>query len=294
MELEQQQQQLTLTICRLVAYLVANIVRDEREYLEFGLPFLQLIVEAQYGEEDGAVVAAQLNDQFCPLVGHGISLFLEEDQQEEGGFTHIYSAELFLTSILNQISAEKGDQLELFVHQYLNTFLKYLIDHDVYDARTRQIMRRMCDVLNVSGVEFRELENSYWYSGGLAAAAAVDTTTTSSCSSSSYTFYERFNIDSKRMPAASVVKSFRFVRIAFISVAGAVLMALSGAVAAPAITSTVLPLIYASDTLAKASIAFTTCLTSIGFTGFEVIPGLMSTYGALEAGKRMVTTCDNL
>jgi hypothetical protein len=92
------------------------------------------------------------------------------------------------------------------------------------------------------------------------------------------------------MPAASVVKSFRFVRIAFISVAGAVLMALSGAVAAPAITSTVLPLIYASDTLAKASVAFTTCLTSIGFSGFEVIPGLMSTYGALEAGKRMVTT----
>jgi len=279
MELE-----LTLTICRLAAYLVANIVRDEREYLEFGLPFLQLIVEAQYGEKGGAAaVAAELNDQFCPLVGHGISLFLEEDQQE--GFTHIHSAELFLVNILNQISAEKEDQLELFVRQYLNTFLKYIIDHcDVYDARTRQIMKRMCDVLNVSGVEFRELENSYWYSGGPAAD------TTSSSSNSYGTFYERFNIDSKRMPAASVVKSFRFVRIAFISVAGAVLMALSGAVAAPAITSTVLPLIYASDTLAKASVAFTTCLTSIGFSGFEVIPGLMSTYGALEAGKRMVTT----
>lgn len=282
MELE-----LTLTICRLVAYLVANIVRDEREYLQFGLPFLQLIVEAQYGEEGrAAAVAAELNDQFCPLVGHGISLFLEEDQQE-GGFTHIHSAELFLTNILNQISAEKGDQLELFVRQYLNTFLKYIIiDHgDVYDARTRQIMKRMCNVLNVSGVEFRELENSYWYSRG----SAADVTTNSSSSSSiSFTFYERFNIDSKRMPSASVVKSFRFVRIAFISVAGAVLMALSGAVAAPAITSTVLPLIYASDTLAKASVAFTTCLTSIGFSGFEVIPGLMSTYGALEAGKRMV------
>jgi len=269
---------LTLTICRLIAYLVANIVKDEREYLEFGLPFLQLVVDAQYGEEDRATVAGMLNEQFCPLVGYGICLYLDEDLQE--GYTHIHSAELFLSNILNQISSEEGDRLELFIQQYLGTFLKYIIDHDAYDARTRQIMKKMCDVLHVSGVEFRELENSYWYSLSLY-----------SPTSTSFTFYERFNIDSKRMPASSVVKSFRFLRIAFISVAGAVLMALSGAVAAPAITSTILPLIYASDTLAKASVAFTTCLTSIGLSGFEVIPGLMSTYGALEAGKRMVTSC---
>ena len=98
---------LTFTVCRLVAYLVANIVKDEKEYRDWGFPFITLSVEAQFGKEECTVILEELNAKFCPLIGHGLSLILEENETED--YTLVHSAEILLSSILNETDTTNVD-----------------------------------------------------------------------------------------------------------------------------------------------------------------------------------------
>lgn len=289
---------LTLTVCRLVAYLVANVVKDEQEYKEWGLPFIALSVEAQFGKE-GAPILEDLNARFCPLIGHGLSLILEDPEWEE--YTFIHSAEVLLSSILSE--TESNDvNFESTLTNYMDNFFRFMLAgsaDDVYDARTRVIARRMCDALNITAAEFSELESVHWQSEQPESASseaihlrsneAEELQAESTLKNlARRKFHEKFNLDSRNVPAASILASFRIWRVAFIAAGGGALMALSGRLAAPAIMSTVLPLICASNTVGQVSFALSTTLSCFGITSLELIPGIMSSYGATIAGRKML------
>jgi hypothetical protein len=65
-------------------------------------------------------------------------------------------------------------------------------------------------------------------------------------------------------------------------------MALSGRLAAPAIVNTVLPLICASNTVGQVAMGMSTVLSCFGMSSMELIPGIMSSYGAAVAGRKML------
>eukprot|EP01032_Pedospumella_encystans_P033539 gene33539-37904_t len=260
---------LTLTICRLVAYLVANVVKDEKEYREWGLPFIAISVVAQFGKESSTQILEELDSKFCPLIGHGLSLILEELELED--YTLVHSAEVLLSSILNEIESTDIN-FESSLRAYMDKFFHFVLSSqsdDVYDARTRVIARRMCDALNITAAEFSELESTHWD------AESASSFTTRSLSEdleeeqseesmkaqARRKFYEKFNRDSKKVPRASILASFRIWRVAFIAAGGGALMALTGALAAPAIMSTVMPLLCASNTLGQVSVGLNTALS---------------------------------
>lgn len=287
---------LTMTICRLVAFLVANVVKDEKEYQEWGLPFIAISVEAQFGKDVGARVLEELNSKFCPLIGHGLSLILEEPELED--YTLVHSAEILLSPILDEIEST-DDNFEDSLRTYMDKFFHFVLSSqsdEVYDARTRVIARRMCDALNLTASEFSDLESTHWQaesSTSLTSQSLLENDQEGLLEGSSKAqarkkFYEKFNLDSRRVPRSSILASFRIWRVAFIAAGGGALMALTGALAAPAIMSTVLPLICASTTLGQVSVALNTALSCVGLTSLEIIPGLMSSYGATVAGQKML------
>jgi len=273
-------QSLTLTICRLVAYLVANVVKDEKEYREWGLPFIAISVEAQFGKDSSAPILEELDSKFCPLIGHGLSLILEEPELED--FTLVHSAEVLLSSILNEIESTDIN-FESSLRAYMDKFFHFVLSsqsNDVYDARTRVIARRMCDALNITAAEFSELESTHWdtesaflVTRSLSEDLEEEQTEESLKTQARRKFYQKFNRDSKKVPRASILASFRIWRVAFIAAGGGALMALTGALAAPAIMSTVMPLLCASNTLGQVSVGLNTALSCFGITSLDLIPG---------------------
>ena len=288
---------LDLTICRLVAYLVANVVKDEKEYRDWGLPFISISVEAQFGNGQCAIILEELNSKFCPIIGHGLSLILEDEDFED--YTLVHSAEVLLSSILNEIESNDVN-FDSSLRVYMDKFFQFILssrNDDVYDARTRVIARRMCDALNITAAEFGELESSHWQADDIEQLPAAsefgggDHNGIQDCTSKSLArrkFYEKFNRDSKNVHPSTILASFRIWRVAFIAAGGGALMALTGALAAPAIMSTVVPLIYASTTLGQLSVTLSTSLSLFGITSLDLIPGIMSSYGAAVAGQKML------
>ena len=174
----------------------------------------------------------------------------------------------------------------------------------------------MCDALNITAAEFGELESAHWQqsqqfqqqeqeqtqqlSRGFDQQQPIETQISSEENTASIStsttlrslarkkFHDKFNQDCKSVPPGSILASFRIWRVAFIAAGGGALMALSGRLAAPAIMNTVLPLICASNTLGQVSLALSTVLSCFGVTSLEIIPGIMSSYGATVAGRRML------
>jgi len=285
---------LTHTVCRLVAYLVSNTVKDETEYTEWGLPFIAMSVEAQFGKEYGEVIVDQITSKFCPLIGHGLSLILEDVESDD--YTVVHSAEILLSDILKETESTNVN-FDDTLKEYMDNFFHFILSKcsdDVYDARVRVIARRMCDALNITAAEFGELESLHWQATETAADTnivpvdIVDESLSDSKSILRRKFHEKFNADSQSVPRSSILASFRIWRVAFIATGGGALMALCGRVAAPAIMNTVLPLICASNTVGQVAMGFSTVLSCFGVTSLELIPGIMSSYAAAIAGTKMI------
>eukprot|EP00600_Ochromonadales_sp_CCMP1393_P013985 CAMPEP_0175012684 /NCGR_PEP_ID=MMETSP0005-20121125/9450_1 /TAXON_ID=420556 /ORGANISM="Ochromonas sp., Strain CCMP1393" /LENGTH=1047 /DNA_ID=CAMNT_0016268957 /DNA_START=9 /DNA_END=3152 /DNA_ORIENTATION=- len=293
-------------MCRLVAYLVANVVKDDKEYQEFGLPFISMTVESQFGRELGKLISDDLDEKFCPLIGHGVSLILEHDDTRDAdnnlggdGYTLVHSAEDQLNSILNEIESQNSDfdeSLQVFLEKFFQFVLHGNRTCDggagtqpqarlVYetDARSRVIARRMCDALNICAADFSQLESTV-----INQSMESGYSTTAKQQNLSLKFHEKFNQESRLVPSSSLLASFRIWRVAFIAAGGGALMAFTGRLAAPAIMNTILPLIFASNTLGQVSMALSAMLQCWGITSLEIIPGIMSSYGATVAGQRML------
>lgn len=277
-------------VCKLVAYLVANIVRDESEWQEWGLPFISMTVEAQlHGLEDTSLFLDELHSQFCPLIGHGLCLILEDGDKDD--FTFVHSAEERLGSILQEVDISEAD-LDGFVQRYIEKFFKFVVKSEAYDARSRTVARRMCHALNLSALEFSDLETAHYRAAHAASDSSPNLASTAGTHKSTAPvakrYFDAFNQDKHLVPASSLLASFRVWRVAFIAAGGGALMAVTGRIAAPAIMNTVLPLICASNTLGQVSMAISATLSCMGVTSYELIPGLMSAYGAAVAGKKML------
>jgi hypothetical protein len=279
---------LPLTLCRLVAYLVANVVKDDKEYQEWGLPFIRISVEAQFGEEVGCRIAEEIHSKFCPIIGHGLCLQLEDVDNED--FTLVHSAEQLICAILNEADVD-GTEVDETLEDFMNNFLQYIMlkcADGVYDARVRVIARRLCDALNITAAEFGDLEGMHWRAGGFNEFGFSSQASGSTDISVRPPFHEKFNMDSTTIPRSSILASFRVWRVAFIATGGGALMALCGRIAAPAIVNTVLPLLCASTTVGQVAMGFSTVLSCFGLTSLELIPGIMSSYAATIAGTKML------
>ena len=280
-------------VCKLIAFLVANVVRDEKEWIEWGLPFIEIAINSQVQDNSlNAQLLRDMHDKFCPLIGHGMSLIIEDKEKE--GFTFIHSAEKQLCSIMQEVDIDESE-MEKFVKSFLDHFFEYVLNSEEYDARARTIARRMCNALNISALEFSEMESAHWRTSSsspppppLQQQWQEDSDSSAHMVKTQGQYFDAFNKDSKSIPAASLLASFRLWRVAFVAAGGGALMAVTGRLAAPTIMSTILPVICASTTLGQVSMAMSATLSCVGMTSFDIIPSIMSAYGATVAGQRML------
>ena len=129
-----------------VCILAASLSRDEQEYEQWALPFINLIMESQFGEKKRL-----RNYSFC--VGSGFSLGLREEED----FVVIESC----PDILRTKKTIAHGSLKEGIDLYICNFLRFLIENKgVYDARVRSLCRRFCVLFRIHAAQFHELENS--------------------------------------------------------------------------------------------------------------------------------------
>lgn len=180
-------------VCRLVAYLVANIVHDEKEWREWGLPFIRMNLIANFDVTKGEQLLAELEQKFCPLIGHGLSLILEEHNYDNSdsisnsdhGYVYIQKADEFfylflcdlnnvnnntLTNTASTVRDDSNDtedmksgiNLDELLSSYLLNFFEFSISHAAYDARSRTVAKKMFELFQISSSKFTKLEMSLW------------------------------------------------------------------------------------------------------------------------------------
>lgn len=254
-----------LIICQLVAFVVSTIVKSEEEWREWGQPFLQATFIAQFGEAQGVQLTEQLHDKFHPLITE--KTFLWVDQAMEEDYAFVSHAEHRLQDTLRTIGIDASLDLDQALKTFLDNFFKYC-QSSVYDARARVTAKKICNLLNLAAHDFSELERSSLSHQG--------------------TFLESFNESCSSIPRASLLTSYRMLKVAVVAVGGGALVGMASVVAAPTIITTIVPLLTATSDLLQVSVALEGVLAYVGVLAYPVIPSLFGSYGTSFTGYTMM------
>jgi hypothetical protein len=293
------EKKIILTLCELISFLIANILKTEKEWKEWGMPYLQLIFVSQFQEEEGNQLLEDFQKQFFPLIGHGITLWIEESisrnpdspHPSEDDYVIITLLEDRLKKVLANYLAITDNEQEIQNHLkiFLQRFYQHIekIEH-YYDSRERTIARKVCSILNVSAQQFSELEKEYSHFNPSTAENNSIGPNDIADSENNSLFLTLFNRHSQEIPKDSLLVSYRMWRVAFVAAGGGAMVGMAGVMAAPAIISTVIPVLSSACTFAQISVAMETFTSSIGVLSYTLLPGVFSTYGATVAGSVMM------
>lgn len=275
------EKELIVAVSKLVAFLVANVSKDSADWHEWGLPFICLVLVAQFGKEEGERLLQEFDAQFCPQIGQGIHFMLEECSSTD--FVIVHPADEFVNTIV--------DSLDIPSHEFdsiLSKFLHNIFDHmtklNTYDSRSRSIVRRMCLMLNVSAKNLSQIEQDQWSSSDSGLEVAVN----------NQNYSARFNSGATNINRSSLLAPFRLWRVAFIAAGGGAVMAVASRLAAPTVLETMVGLFCASTSVGQVSLAINAVLGCVGLTSAAFPYVLGGGLGATTAGYRMLKRTDRL
>ena len=146
----------SINVVKLIGFLVANICRDEQEWKEWAIPFLDMLLKAQdYSHEKKNTTLKTINDMFYTLLDSNSKLKLV--CEEEDGFINVHVGNIWWA----EACAE--DRLEEDLSLFLNNYIARASSSGFYDSRARVIARRVFSMLQ-SHEKFVELENKIFTS----------------------------------------------------------------------------------------------------------------------------------
>lgn len=280
-------------IVKLVGFLVANLCHDEKEWHEWALPFLEVLLDAQ--ECSKAVKARELlklNDMFSTLVDSKLKLVCEEAD----GFIHLHVGGTWWEDMLSK------DRLEEDLAEFLQSFIAWASISGNYDSRTRVVARKMYQMLQ-SHEKFVELENRIF--GSLSEETAtfpvsdsVDVNNDSSMDSEDIVMNNAIAFDKNRAEIDNMTTlrknrnrtarlngtvTERVWKVSLAATVGATLMSLAAVSTAPAIINATVVLL-GDTSISQFVLGMSALLTSYGLTGSSV----MGTMGAYSATVKML------
>lgn len=303
-------------ICQLVSFLIANIVKTEKEWNDWGYPFLHIVFASQFPNDDERIHLLQdFQQQFFPLIGHGIALWIEESihntnqapeslehHQNQGidDYVFISSLEGKLTKVLSKYLLYQSKDIENHLILFFTNFYQYLekIEH-YYDSRERNIARKVCQMLNLSAHQFSDLERDLLFSKGKDDNSSSNTLFPSESVPDDVRQYPKeekgndlfltlFHQHSHAIPRESLLVSYRMWRVAFIAAGGGAMVGIAGFIAAPSIVSTVIPVLCNAATFTQLSVTLDTFISYVGILTYPLLPSIFTTYGATVAGTVMM------
>lgn len=303
-------------ICQLVSFLIANIVKTEKEWNDWGYPFLQIVFASQFPNDEERIHLLQdFQQQFFPLIGHGIALWIEESihntnqasealeyHQNQGidDYVFISSLEEKLTKVLSKYLLYQSKDIENHLILFFTNFYQYLekIEH-YYDSRERNIARKVCQMLNLSAHQFSDLERELLFSKGednnsssntlfLSESVPDDVRQYPKEEKGNDLFLTLFHQHSHAIPRESLLVSYRMWRVAFIAAGGGAMVGIAGFIAAPSIVSTVIPVLCNAATFTQLSVTLDTFISYVGLLTYPLLPSIFTTYGATVAGTVMM------
>jgi hypothetical protein len=258
-------------ISNLVALLVSSICKSEDEWQDWGEPFLETTFVAQFGDVQGPIMLAELKEKFHPILSEHISLWIENNNEEED-YSHISFAEQRITSELQNMTIDPNSDLDSSLQQYLDRFFHYTTTCKTYDARARVVARKVCLMLNKAAQDFASLEQEHL----------------SHTSTGSHDYLESLKASVDSIPRSSLLTPHRVLKVALVAAAGGALVGMASLAAAPAMVSTVVPLLSATSEMMQVSIVMETFLSYAGVLACPVIPSVFGSYGGSVASQQML------
>lgn len=262
-------------ICNLVGYLVAAVSRSEAEWRDWSRPFLSSMYISQFGDDEGQVYFASLDERLCPMIGKEKSLWIvsndtkQEAEEEDQDYLIVKHAEQHL---IEEFSALDSDLIDQEIPLFVQSFSQLLLTQQHYDGRMRTIAQKLCRMLHASVKEFSEQEKAQFKTGTNAADFAGD-----------------FKHLADAIPRQSLLVQYRMWRVGLVAAGGGAMVGLAGLVAAPTIMSTLLPLMTTAVTYTQISVTMETFLVYTGSViAYPWIPSLFTAYGASVAGRCML------
>eukprot|EP01031_Cornospumella_fuschlensis_P037284 gene37284-45269_t len=247
-------------------------MKTEEEWRDWGKPFMITSFIAQFGEVEGKSLADKYDERFCPLIKERLAFIFEPEKSvfnpsSSGfGFTIVSFAQDRLYEELNKIIAEQSVDLENTVKIYLNNYFRYISQTKNYDARGRLAARRVCLLLNLAAEEFSAQEQ-------LALKVQPD----------SAGFNTQFKATAEKIPKSSVLTPYRILKVALVAIGGGAVVGMTSFVSAPALYTTLIPLLTSASEIFQLSVTFQVILQSMG-----LLPYVMGTYGGSYASYLMM------
>ena len=103
-------------IVKLIGFLIANICHDDKEWKEWGLPFIYLLLSAQeLSSEESKQVGTEINEMFSTLVDSKINLVCEEGE----GFIVLHVGQIWWQEAIAQ------NELEVEMSNFLNNYIAW-------------------------------------------------------------------------------------------------------------------------------------------------------------------------
>jgi hypothetical protein len=259
-----------LVICNLAAFLMANIMKSEAEWWEWGQPFLRSTFNAQFGDAAGLSLCDQLEERFHPLINERSSLWVETPIGSD--YALVSFAEQRLNEELLKLSIDPTVDLDAALKAYLDRFFTYAVSSS-YDARARVVARKICLMLNMAARDFATLESN---------SITQPTETTKD------DFLNSFQSSVRSVPRSSLVTSYRMLKVAFVAVGGGAMVGMASVVAAPTIITTIIPLLTVASELLQVSVTLELFLGYVGVLAYPILPSLFTSYGSTVAGLTML------
>jgi hypothetical protein len=285
-------------ICKLSGYLLASITKTEQEWNQWSYPFLLSIYQAQFGDVQGQEYFQKLDASFSPVIGKGVTLWIESinihHEEEDSEYLIVRTAEQHL---LNEFSTFNDDELDTHLKHFSQRFMQFIVEQQHNnDARVRTMARHLSRMLCGSAQTFSNLENAYF---NQQKAESTDTM---------ITYGEAFKQTAADVPRQSLLVPYRMWRVAFVAVGGGALVGVAGALAAPTIMASVMPLVSSATTFLQLSVTMETYLTYFGVVSYttaastavtyssssSVISSFFAAYGAVVSGQTMMKRTDEL
>lgn len=303
-------QRAMLLVCKLSGYLLASISKSEVEWDLWCRPFLESIFCSQFGDDLGSKHFQEIDSSFSPIIGKGVHLWIDSisesnessENSEDSDYIIVRTAEQHLLDEFACFTDEEwGVHLESFAHRFMEFILHQQEENKKNhhsDARVRTMARKLSRMLYGSAQTFRDLETAYF--------SQLRRQETSNEEQKNENYKDTFREVAMAVPKQSLLVSYRMWRVALVAVGGGALVGATGALAAPTILASAMPLLTASTSFLQLSVVLESYFTYVGVstvsttalmsssTGSGLISTFFATYGALVSGRTMLKRTEEL
>jgi hypothetical protein len=286
------------TIVEVICLLVVSLSRDEKEWRDWGQPFIDLLRHSQRkflgGESDNVKDYDSNKELVSYCVAKGLGLVIRDSPVVENGESSEDSDYVFVDEVSSQLRAFMeststassslldDETINRLLPVYLENFVTYAAEQNQYDSRTRSLCRQFCDLFQQSYEALcpnPALQSPVVDPSDPIIQQTLTTTTTTTVAPFSNDVLTSSN-------RKSVLASYRLWRVGAAAAAGGAFLTVAAQIAVPTLMASLMSILGGSASLSQFLVSMIAFLNA-QVEGMAFL-GSIGAVGAAVAGVKML------